>query len=221
MQDKLDIYDILGVLVPGVLVVCAVPLAFPTVSQAVAAANLPEGFAIVGLTAASVFAGYLVQALASLLEPVLSKTWGGRASERALTSGLGDRYFCQADGTRIRAKLIPLAHPEAKDQSLFQIAMQIAENCGSARIARFNALYAYHRALVLLAVIAIGLFVWSFAGGIASRLTWNQNIAIVAVLLSLLVLFWYRAKQRGVYYVREVLYCAERQLSQQNCSTGG
>jgi hypothetical protein len=221
MQDKLDIYDILGVLVPGVLVVCAVPLAFPTISQAIAAANLPDGFAFVGLTAASIFTGYLVQALASLVEPALTKTWGGRASERALTCGLGDRYFCQADGTRIRAKLLPLAHGGASDQSLFNVAMQIAENCGSARIARFNALYAYHRALVLLAVISLGLFLWSFAGGIASRLTWKLSIAIIAVLLSLLALFWHRAKQRGFYYVREVLYCAERQLSQENSSTGG
>ena len=33
MQDKFDIYDILGVLVPGVLVVCALDLAFPNVCR--------------------------------------------------------------------------------------------------------------------------------------------------------------------------------------------
>ena len=217
MQDKFDIYDVLGVLVPGVLIVCAVPLAFPGVAKAVGEAALPDGFAFVGLTAAGVFAGYLVQALASLIEPLLNKTWGGRASERALSGGLGNRYFAAADGARIRAKLLTLANPDASDQSLFYIAMQRAENAGSSRAPRFNALYAYHRALVVLTLSALSMFIFSFWGGLASRLTWKQNVSIVVVLVLLLVLFWHRARQRGYYYVREVLLCAEQQIP---CTTG-
>jgi hypothetical protein len=212
MQDKFDIYDVLGVLVPGVLIVCTVPLAFPDIAKAIADAALPDGFAFVGLTAASVFAGYFVQALASLIEPILINTWGGRASERALSDGLGDRYFAASDGARIRAKLVPLATPDAANQSLFYIAMQQAENSGSSRVARFNALYAYHRALIVLTLSALALFIFSFWGGLASRLTWRQDISILVVLGLLLTLFWYRAKQRGFYYVREVLLCAERHI---------
>src|SRR5688572_11370492 len=183
MHEKLDIYDLLGVLVPGVVIVCAIPLAFPATSQAIADAKLPEAFAVIGLTAASVLAGYLVQALASLFEPVLNFTFGGRASERALSQGLGDRYFSKEEGQRIRAALAPFAHVAASDQSLFHIAMQHAENCGSARVCRFNALYANHRALVLLALLTLGLFIWSFWGGLASELNRKQNTGIVVILL--------------------------------------
>src|SRR5258705_145054 len=96
MHEKLDIYDLLGVLIPGVLMVCSVPLAFPAVSQGIGVVKFPDAFTVIGLTAASIFAGFLAQALASLVEPVLNFTWGGRLSERALSHGLGNRYFCKA-----------------------------------------------------------------------------------------------------------------------------
>jgi len=220
MPEKFDIYAILGVLIPGVLIVCAFPLACPAVAHATADIKLPDGFAVIALISVSIFVGYLVQALASLVEPVLNYTWGGRASERALGCGLGDRYFSKADGARIRAKLVPLATAGASDQSLFCVAMQIAENFGSTRVSQFNALYAYHRALILLTIISLGLFAWSFWGGLASRLTTGQDIAIIVVLLLLLALFWHRGRQRGIYYVREVLFCAERQLAKLNPEGG-
>lgn len=213
MLDKLEIYDVLGVLVPGVLVVSTVPLSFPAVTQVIADAKLPDGFAFVALMTASIFAGYLIQALASLSEDFLNWTWGGRPSERALDNGLGDRYLPAASGARIRVRLATQAEPNASSRSLFLLAMQRAESCGSARVSRFNALYAYHRALVLLAAMVLVSFVVSFHGGLASRLSPSQDAWIAALLLLLLVLFWHRAKQRGFYYVREVLLCAEQHLT--------
>lgn len=219
MFEKFEIYDVLGVLVPGVLVVCSVPLAFPFVALGIGGAQLPEGFSLIGLTAASVFAGFVVQAIASIAETLLFWTWGGRPSERALDKGLGDRYLPAASGARIRAKLLAAAEPNASTRSLFLIAMQRAESCGSARVSRFNALYAYHRALVVLTALALVLFVVSFYGGLASRLSSGQDAWIIAVIVLLLVLFWYRAKQRGFYYVREVLLCDEQHLSAPSDST--
>lgn len=213
MHEKFDTYDLFGVLIPGVLVVCALPLAFPNLSEEVAKAKLPDTFAVIGLTAASVFAGYLVQALASLFEPLLTWTWGGRFSERALSTGLGDRYLSKDDGNRIRSRLLTLATPAASDQSLFLIAMQHAEATGAGRAPRFNALYAFHRALLLFTVVAIGLFAFSFRDGLAARLTWQQNLSIAVALTILLILFWFRARQRALYYVREVLLSAERQFT--------
>jgi hypothetical protein len=64
----------------------------------------------------------------------------------------------------------------------------------------------------VLTLSALALFIFSFWGGLASRLTWRQDISILVVLGLLLTLFWYRAKQRGFYYVREVLLCAERHI---------
>lgn len=213
MVDKFEIYDIVGILVPGVLVVAAVPLAFPAVAAQAAAAEFPEGFGLLALTALSVFVGYLIQALTSLIEPTLYRTWGGRSSEIALTKGLGDRYLPLDTGTRIRAKLLAVTSPDASDRSLFFYAMQLAESCETSRVRQFNALFAYHRALIVLTLVAIIFYYASFRGGFAAGLTRTQNIFVSLLLATLLLLFWYRTKQRGFYYVREVLLCAERQLA--------
>lgn len=213
MQDKFDIYDVLGVLIPGVLVVAAVQLAFPMLAKFIPEIQLPEGFAFVIVTSLSVFTGYLVQALASLCEPVLYKTWGGRPSENALDYGLGERYFPVDTGKRIKHKLQVATDSHATSRSLFLYAMQIAESCGSARVSRFNALYAYHRALLFMNVVALFVFIASFYHGLASTLSWKQNAVTLALLALLTLLFWNRARQRGYYYVREVLLCAEQQIS--------
>jgi hypothetical protein len=81
MVEKLEIYDLVGIAVPGVLVVAAIPLAFPSIAAQVATVKFPDGFALLALSALSVFIGYLIQTLASLVEPILFKTWGGRPSE--------------------------------------------------------------------------------------------------------------------------------------------
>lgn len=212
MQDKLDFYDVLGVLVPGVLVICSIPLAFPVVAKAIAETGYPDGFAFVGLTAASIFAGYLIQAIASLLEGLLNRTWGGRPSEVALDHGLGDRFLPASAAARIKQKIAAVAEPDASSRSLFLIAKRAAENSGAPLVQRFNALYAYHRALVVLSAVALVLFVFSFWGGLGARLGWKENTGIILVIIGLLVLFWHRTKQRGMYYVREVLLCAEHNL---------
>lgn len=213
MVDKFEVYDLVGIFVPGVLVVAAVPLAFPSIAAQTAAVRYPEGFALLALTALGVFVGYLIQTLASLIEPVLYKTWGGRPSELALRAGLGETFFPLDSATRIRTKLLAATSPGASDWSLFIFASQLAESCGSGRVRQFNALYAYHRALIVLTALALVFFIASFRGGFASTLTQTQSIVVCLVLIALLLLFWHRAKRRGVYYVREVLLCAERQLA--------
>jgi len=212
MHEKLNIYDITGVLVPGTLVVAAIPLGFPVIIDAVAEPKFPDVFLLIVLTALSIFMGHLIQAFASIIEPFLYKTWGGRPSEKALDHGLGDRYFPASSGARIRAKLADVAEPNASTRSLFLIAMQRAESSDSPRVSTFNALFAYHRALVVMSFFSLVIFVASFHDGVAARLSWKQNTAICVLLIGLLVLFWHRAKQRGVYYVREVLLCAEQNL---------
>lgn len=212
MTDKIDIYDTIGILVPGILLVCIIPVAFPNVVSWVAPAKLPDTFAFIGLVALSFFLGNLMQALASAVEPFLYWTWGGRPSERALREGLGDRFFPPDSAKRIRTKLVEAVGNKASDRSLFLFAMQRAESCGSVRVSRFNALYGYHRLLFVLTGLSLGLFVFSFWGGLAARLTWQANFASITLLLLLLILFWHRARQRGYYYVREVLLCAEQNI---------
>lgn len=215
MPEKFEIYDFLAILMPGVLVVIAAPICFPDSFDPIRSADFPNEFSIVGLIAASLFVGFLIQAIASITEKPLNWTWGGSPSDRALTRGLGDRYLPIGTALRIKQQLASLAETAATNRSLFLLAMERAENSGSRRVTRFNALYAYHRAMLLLAVIVLLLFLASCWGGIAARLTRREDFAISASLLLCASLFWYRTKQRGFYYVREVLLCAERQLAKE------
>src|SRR5207253_7300371 len=100
----------------------------------------------------------------------------------------------------------------ASDRSLFLYAMQKAETSGNSRVAKFNGLYAYHRAMLALVLISLGVILASMCWGMMKGWTWRDKIGIVAVDILLLVIFWVRAKQRGFYYVREVLSTTERLL---------
>jgi hypothetical protein len=210
MTDKFEIYDIIGVLVPGVLLVCVLPLFFPGVIPLVSVLKFPEAFAVIALTALAVLFGHGIQSIASAAEKFITWTWGGLASDVVFTKGLGKRYVSLPTATRIKDKILKMC-PGADNRSLFLYAMQLAES-GGGRTARFNALYAYHRAILVLTAVVIALFLASFAGGLASTLGWVRNTIILFSLSLFLLLAWYRAKQRGFYYVREVLLKAEHDL---------
>lgn len=213
MTDKFEIYDIIGVVVPGVLLVCVLPLFFPGLIPLVAVLKFPEAFAVIALTALAVLIGHIIQALASACEKFVYWTWGGRPSDRVFANGLGDRYLPLDTATRIRAKLAKSC--EGGDRSLFLYAMQRAESAGG-RTARFNALFAYHRAILVLTAVVILLFAGSFFGGLASTLDAKRNAIVLTSLSFFLALAWFRARQRGLYYVREVLLKAEQCLEEKD-----
>jgi len=112
--------------------------------------------------------------------------------------------------------LVQAVGGEPSERSLFLRAMQLAQCAGNARVQRFNSLYAYHRGLLVLVLIAFALLVASFQWGAAAAWVCGWKCVGVAATLSLLVLTWHRAKQRAYYYVREVLLTAERVLDGEN-----
>jgi hypothetical protein len=215
MTDKFEIYDLIGVLVPGTLAVCVVPLFFPGVMPLMAAVKFPDAFTVIALTALAILAGHLVQAIASLIEPAVYKTWGGRPSDGVFTVGLGDRYLTLALAKKLREKLAAAYGADLDDRSIFQKSMQRAEHAGG-RVARFNALYAYHRAVLTLTAMVIVLFLLSFVGGLAWSMSWWKNVIILLSLALFLLLAWHRAKQRGIYYVKEVLLRAEHAIEEKD-----
>jgi hypothetical protein len=212
MTEKFEFYDVLGILVPGAMLLALIGVSFPGVTTAFAGVGFPAAFAVICLTAVAAFLGQLVQTISSFLELVFNWTWGGRPSERALKEGLGTRYFPADSANRIRAKLARSVGETASDRSLFLYAMQKAETSGNSRVAKFNGLYAYHRAMLALVLISLGVILASMCWGMMKGWTWRDKIGIVAVYILLLVVFWVRAKQRGFYYVREVLSTTERLL---------
>ena len=112
----------------------------------------------------------------------------------------------------MREKLKEAVGDTAEHHSLFLYAMQLTDGQDVGRVRRFNTLYAYHRALlvlVLLCGLTLGVsMIWGVAAGWAT----GQKICAGIGILTLLVLIWHRAWQRACYYVREVLLTAERIL---------
>lgn len=210
VTEKFEFYDLLGILVPGTLLVYVSLLCFPQIVRPVPV-KFPDAVNTIIFTVLIIFVGQLVQALASLIEPLLYWTWGGRPSDRALGSGLG-RYMPADTGDRIRRKLQRALGEEATTNSLFLYAMQRAEAAGSGRVAKFNGLYAYHRALILLVLSSLLLVMLSAYFGALSLASRWEVAGICIALALVLILVWHRARQRAMYYVREVLLTAERLL---------
>ena len=213
MNEKFEFYDVLGVIVPGTMLMCFGVLCFPETSKNLTISNYPDAFSVIALTAVALFLGNILQALVSFAEPLLDLSWGGRLSEQALKKGFGERYFPLDSAKRISTKLAGAIGNNSSLRSRFLFAMQLAETSGNLRVGRFNALYAYNRALFLLSIVTFVLILASLGwGGLSAWDLRSKTIAISAATL-LAVLFWKRTKQRGMYYVREVLFTAERLLN--------
>lgn len=149
--EKFELYDMLGIVVPGVLLIAWMAVCFPTLTK-VPVVHFPEVFSAVVLVALSFFLGQLIQAVGSILEPLMCWTWRGKHSARAFCS---DRNPCLASdaAARVRKKIASKIGRDASDSSVYQYAAQLAETSGNGRVPRFNSLYAYHRALLVLILV--------------------------------------------------------------------
>lgn len=211
MAEKIDAYDLVSTLVLGLLTLCWTAVCFPGLG-AIQTVRFPDAFAVLALTGAAVFAGQVVQALGSWIEPALYASWGGRPSDVALDKGLGDRYPPTDLAARLRRRLLRAAADDLQSRSLFLYAMGRAGNLG--RVERFNGLYAYHRGLFVLSIVFLAMFLVSLAAGGAAAWPLRLRWLVGAFGVSLVLLMWSRARQRAFYYVREVLIVADRQLDQ-------
>lgn len=209
MTDKWDFYDVLGVIVPGLLLITWVLLLFPQLAGRLVELPMPEAVAVLALTAVATFVGHLIQAVASLTERLLFATWGGRPSDQIL-NGKASCYLPPDSGQRISSKLRKRVGDEASCHSLFLYALQLSETAQSTRCPRFNSLYGYHRSLLTTVAVAALLFGLSIVGGAASSLSAGACVLGFALIGVVLALMWFRTRQRGMYYAREVLLTAER-----------
>jgi len=212
-MEKLSFYELLSWIVPGSLLVASANAFFPEVGQHFAGAGLPESFRLTALIALAVFLGQIAESLTSLIDPLLQWTWGGRASEVALQRGLGNRYLPIDSAIRIRSILVDAIGHKATDRSLFLFAIQRATASGSTKVETFNALYGYHRVLLTLSLCILLMFSASRCFGLLPQVSNRNTMFIVCGLTLVSALLWYRARQRGYYFVREVLLSAERVLT--------
>lgn len=214
MDGKYTYYDLVAHLVPGTLLIAVlalVPEVFgfslptPSSSTVAAVAGLPLAY----------MAGQVMQALASFMQPIYYRLWGGMPSGR----------IADGDSTRLRGERLervmaalgarfnsPSTTTAARDD-LFTDAMALCNKNGLGRVAEFNASYAFHRALLTTGVIA------SFILGTGLALTilgvtsvspdLRSSLIYFVVLAVMLTLVEYvRARQRGEYFAVEVLNMA-------------
>ncbi len=87
--------------------------------------------------------------------------------------------------------------------------MHLTDASNVGRAARFNALYAYHRGLVVVVALAMAILLGSVGGGAASAWHWTRIATLLISMLFALALLWHRTRQRAYYYVREVLLAAD------------
>jgi hypothetical protein len=212
MSEKLDFYDLIGVLIPGTVFMCLGAICYPDMVIKLAVAKFPDAFSVIALTSVALFFGQVLQSLASLSEPLLERTWGGRCSERALTHGLGDRYLPKDSAIRIARRLSEAIKGESSQRSKFLFALQLSETGGNPRIARFNALYAHFRVCLLLSLAVLLMLAHAFTWGGLRAWTCPDKIGLSLLAVAIVALFWNRTRQRAIYYVREVLLTAERLL---------
>ena len=215
MEEKFDYYDVVGTLVPGMLVTTGSWVLLTWAGVTVTVPAIGDALAVVIFLGLAFFSGAVVQGMGGFAEPLFYKTWGGMPSSviwSGTDSVLGESTIGrirQALRTRL-ASISGQATPEANDSDLFQYARSLAVRYDLGRVHRFNALYAYHRnclagiLMLLLLDAVIGVVVW-YNSISTSSFVWSAS-----ALAALALLFWWRAKRRAYSYVREVLLMAEQ-----------
>jgi len=214
MDGKYTYYDLVAHLVPGTLllaVLALVPEVFgfslPTPSSTVVAL-------VTGLPVAYV-AGQVMQALASFLQPVYYRLWGGMPSTE-IAAGDSKRLR----GSRLDRVMSTLAtrfnapsDTPAEREELFADAMALCNQKGLGRVGEFNASYAFHRALlttgvIVTVILGAALALAEFGTTSVSHDLRSSLIYFVVLAVMLTVVEFIRARQRGEYFAVEVLNMA-------------
>lgn len=178
-------YDILSTLVPGFIVLLA---------------YLPFlGFEynkdyIIGYTAIAFAIGYLVNIIGSLLEEFYFWTWKGKPSSNLL-EGKGMWKIKQFNHIKLKENLkSKITNSSSSNEELFSIAIRYAFTSKDNRLEDFSNSYAFSRSMLTCSILSSIVIIVSFYDD------WRVYLSIPIVLL-----FWYRAKQRGYYFSKEVL----------------
>ena len=179
-------YDILSHLVPGFIVYVAL-LHYLSIDFKIEF--------VVPATAIAFIIGYYINALSSWAEDLYQWTWGGKPSDNLLRNNdIWKVRFYQSKKVReLLANETDKNNPSYDE--LFNIAMRYANNSGNNRIGEFNASYAFSRVVLTTSVIISILTLIKYY-----YIIWLYPIAFLIIIMS-----WYRSKQRGYYYAKEVL----------------
>lgn len=185
-------YDVLSGLVVGyVLLICILFCFRIEYDENYTLAYIACGFAL----------GYVINAIASLLEPFYFFTIGGKPSSKLLESddkkkgytGIKKVRFYHSEEVK-RRLCDELNDESASADKLFSKAMIYANSAADSRVPDFNAHYAYSRTFLTMVLIMTIMIIVFF-----------PNKWVSYLMLLLLLLCWNRYRERAYYYAREVL----------------
>ncbi|RJQ35154.1 hypothetical protein C4568_01545 [Candidatus Parcubacteria bacterium] len=194
MDSKLPLYQWLVALIPGCVFLFSTYILLHYFGRLPPLALFQnEAVATFAFLAAGLVTGEALQALSSVCEPVMVWTWGGRPSTILARQEKQNAPFAVLRG-RFGEQL--------SEEDLFQCAMALCNHKALGRSENFNMLYGYARSLfvgtVLLGLITLGLML----------VTGNYSAFAISVFvceLLVALLFWARAKKRGMAFASEIV----------------
>lgn len=184
-------YDILSNLAVGMIVFYAIWKYFLPDLEIMEWVVIPAGYVV----------GYFVDAISSLLEPVLYRSICGRPSDKLLTPIPGQKWtgikkvkFFHAEEA-VKALREDTKDDVADTGKMFGYAMRMVNANKDCRVPDFNGHYALSRTILTTVIFTVIILEIKFA---CVWYSWTISLAI-------LILAWNRFRERGYYYAREVL----------------
>lgn len=177
-------YDILSSLVPGfIMLLCYLPfLGFEYNNDYV-----------IAYTAIAFGLGYLLNIISSLLEEFYFLTWCGRPSCNLL-DGKGMWKIKQFNHEKLKNHLKSKTDNTTPcNKELFSIAMRTVASTKDTRMEDFSNSYAFSRTMLTCSILSSIVLIANYYND------WRVYLSLLVV-----ILFWYRAKQRGYYFSKEV-----------------
>lgn len=184
-------YDLLSNLIVGIVVFYVIRILFLPDLDVSEWVVIPAGYIV----------GYFLDAISSLIEPLLFCTICGKPSDKPLTPVPGQKWtgikkvkFFFAEEA-IEALKKDTCDDKASTAKMFGYAMRMVNANKDCRVPDFNGHYALSRVILTTVIIAI------IMAEIKYCCVWySWPISIVVLLLA-----WNRYRERGYYYAREVL----------------
>src|ERR1700755_3323539 len=208
IAEKFELYDVLGTIVPGLVAVGMIYSTALWIGRKIEIPAMPEALQVFILLAIATVLGQAVQTVGSLLEGFYFWTWGGKPSDRALkgkSKRISSPHAIQLQA-RLKNHFVKGSSYDLSDNEIFLCALSVCNHKSLGRVTRFNSLYAYHRALTTLlllsTLITLAIIVYLEPNPPAA---WR----VFAVETGVTLLFWYRTKQRGMYFADEVFRMAD------------
>ena len=176
-----NLYNLLSTLIPGFIVLMAgMRLLNFDVN------NIP----VLPSTAVAFVMGYFINAIGGWLEKFLFWTWGGEPAIQLLEGkNCGRIKFYEVE----KLKSFFNTEENINNKKTFQIAMRLSN--GNERVSDMNVSYVFSRSILTTLLVAYFILLPVYF----------KNIYFEIISIFLIFLSWYRAKERGFYYVKEVL----------------